>query len=358
VLLGWWLWLIVCTTRSLDDELSTATLKHFTACVVCFALGYFSLSRVENLWLFWAGIFCGLLLVIVAGWEQHFGGLKATREYFFMYVYPKLKEVAPEYLKKMSSDRIFATLFYPNTLAGAILLFLPPSLALLWRTERFTRPARLFLILAVALGSLACLVWSGSKGGWLLMLLLGVVALMRLAMPVKVKAGIIGLVLVAGIGAFALRHYVFFQKGATSVSARFDYWQAAARIAREHPIFGTGPGTFFIPYQKIKRPESEPSRLVHNDYLQQASDSGIPGMILYCAFVVGALWLSTRRPDFRSDWVVFALWLGVLGWALQALVEFCAYIPSLAWPAFSFLGWLVSGAVFEKPATLSPPGRD
>jgi hypothetical protein len=95
VLLGWWLWLIVCTTRSLDDELSTATLKHFTACVVCFALGYFSLSRVENLWLFWAGIFCGLLLVIVAGWEQHFGGLKATREYFFMYVYPKLKEVAP-----------------------------------------------------------------------------------------------------------------------------------------------------------------------------------------------------------------------------------------------------------------------
>ena len=343
VLLAWWLWQVVSTTQSVDDNLSTATLKHFTACVVCFGLGFFSLSRTRNLWLFWAGIFSGLLLVILAGWEQHFGGLKSSRDYFFTYIYPNLKEVPPEYLKKMSSERIFATFFYPNALAGGMLLLLPPTLALLWGTERFTKAARWFLIGSIAIGSLACLFWSGSKGGWLLMLVLGVIALLRLPMPAKFRAAIIGLVMLVGIAGFTAKYLEFFRRGATSVSARFDYWEAAIKIARNHATFGTGPGTFFIPYQKIKRPESEVARLAHNDYLQQASDSGFPGMICYCTFIVGALFISSRRSDFRTGWATFALWLGVLGWSLQSMVEFSLYIPSLAWPAFAFLGWLTSG---------------
>ncbi|MDB6023564.1 MAG: O-antigen polymerase, partial [Pedosphaera sp.] len=36
-----------------------------------------------------------------------------------------------------------------------------------------------------------------------------------------------------------------------------------------------------------------------------------------------------------------AVWLGVLGWALQSFVEFGLYIPALAWPAFGFMGWLL-----------------
>jgi O-antigen ligase len=341
--LGWWLWQIVSATQSVDDNLSTATVKHFTGCLICFYLGFFALSRTRRLWIFWAGIFCGLLLVLLTALEQHFGGLKASREYFFTNVYPTLKEVPPGYLKKISSDRIFGTLFYPNALAGALLLLLPPTVALLWQTERFTKAARTFLILVVAVGSLACLFWSGSKGGWLLMMALGILALLRVPMPNKYKAGIIGLVLVAGLTTFAVRHFLFFQRGATSVSARFDYWQAALKTTEAHPIFGTGPGTFFIPYQQIKRPESEPSRLVHNDYLEQASDSGIPGLLLYAAFIFGAMTFSARRTDFRTNDVVFALWLGVLGWSLQSLVEFSLYIPSLAWPALTLLGWLVAG---------------
>src|SRR5262249_53337746 len=133
----------------------------------------------------------------------------------------------------------------------------------------------------------------------------------------------------------------YFHKGATSAVARFDYWQAAVQITKDHPIFGTGPGTFFIPYQKIKRPESEVSRLTHNDYLEQASDSGIPGLLLYAGFVVGGLIWIARRKGFLSDWRNFAVWLGVLGWSLQSLMEFSLYIPALSWSAFAFLGWMM-----------------
>ena len=86
------------------------------------------------------------------------------------------------------------------------------------------------------------------------------------------------------------------------------------------------------------------ARLTHNDYLEQASDSGIPGFLLYTGFVGWCLVYVYRRGGLRSDWVRLAVWLGLLGWALQSLVEFGLYIPAIAWPAFGFMGWLLGNA--------------
>jgi O-antigen ligase len=207
------------------------------------------------------------------------------------------------------------------------------------KTGRLTPPARYFVASVWTLASLACLFWSGSKGGWLLMLLLGLLAMARLSISLRIKMSVIGILLVLGLAAFFVRHAGYFGKGATSVSARFDYWRAAIKITREHPVAGTGPGTFFIPYSKIKKPESEPSRLTHNDYLEQASDSGLPGFLFYSAFIVAALMWS--YPGKGGDWVRYTVWLGVLGFCLQGLMEFSLYLPNLAWPAFAMLGWLL-----------------
>src|SRR5207247_130426 len=113
---------------SIAPQLSKPTLLHFTACVVCFYLGFFSLSRVTEIWRFWLALLFGFILVLSVGWDQHLGGLKATREYFYTYLYKEAANLPPEYLKKMQSNRIFSTLFYPNALAGVLLLLLPPML--------------------------------------------------------------------------------------------------------------------------------------------------------------------------------------------------------------------------------------
>ena len=112
-------------------------------------------------------------------------------------------------------------------------------------------------------------------------------------------------------------------------------------------MLGTGPGTFQIPYGQIKRPEAEMARLVHNDYLEQASDSGLPGFLLYTAFIITALMASlpsASQPGSPSSFFIrhspFLIWLGLLGWAAQCLVEFSLQIPALAWPAFALLGYL------------------
>lgn len=336
--LAWLAWQFVATNDSWQTALSRPTCWHFAASVLCFYLGYFSLSRVRQLGLFWGALLACFLLVLAAGWQQHFGGLEETRRYFFAYIYPK-GPVPPEYLKKMSSNRIFSTLFYPNALAGALLLLLPPLLYSITQARRLLTPAaRWFVIVAGLAGGLGCLFWSGSKGGWLLMLLLGLIALLRLNFRKSLKIVLVCLVLATGLTGFFWKYAGFFRKGATSVSARFDYWHAAFVTTKEHPWIGTGPGTFAIPYERIKRPEAEMARLTHNDYLEQASDSGLPGFLIYTLFIVSALVYGVRARQIDGLWF---LWLGLLGWALQGLIEFPLYMPALAWPAFTFFGLLL-----------------
>ena len=349
--LVWLIWQSFAASDSLDPRISRSVLLHFAACVVCFYLGLSSLSRARSLASFWLGLSLGFLFVLAIGWGQHFGGLAETRRYFYAYEsgYPHSSaHFPPEYFKRLNSNRIFSTLFYPNTLAGAILLLLPSVLAAVAAATRLTIPARGFLVTAVTLGAFACLLWSGSKAGWLLMLLLGAVTLLRLPYNKKFRIALVAALLFLGLLGFFWQFAAFLKRGAPSVSARLDYWQAAARITGAHPLLGSGPGTFGSAYLAIKRPESEPARLTHNDYLEQASDSGLPGFIAYSAFILGALFWTARFQDRGA----FPLWLGLLGWSLQGLFEFGLYIPALAWPAFTFLGCLLG-----RPSTTPPPER-
>jgi O-antigen ligase len=352
--LAWLAWQFVSATHTVDAAMTRATLKHFVACVVCFYLGVFCLSRGRPAGALWGAMVCALGIVLAVGFDQHFGGLAATREYFFTYVYPQLKAVPPEYLKKISSDRIFSTLFYPNALAGVIVLLLPPTLVMIWRfCGRLTVVSRGFLVGLFAAAALACLYWSGSKGGWLLTLLLALVALLHLPWSKRAKAIFVTAVLVVGVTGFFWKYAGFFQRGATSVSARFDYWRAAVQTMAAKPVFGTGPGTFSIAYQAIKRPESEMSRLTHNDYLQQASDSGVVAALAYLALAVTVLICGYAKPATPDDLPRFSVWLGLLGYALQGLMEFGLYIPALAWTAFGLAGWLIGPGAkrFDNPST-------
>ncbi len=355
--LVWLIWQFLAASYSLDPHVSRAIVVHFAACVVCFYLGLVSLSRARSLASFWCGITFSFLLVLAVGWEQHFGGLADTRRYFWSSIYPHLKSPLPaEYFKRLNSDRVFSTLFYPNTLAGALLLLLPPVLAAVAAIRRLTIPARGFLVMVIALAAFACLFWSGSKAGWLLMLVLGTVALLRLPFDKKYRIALVAGVLLLGLLGFFWQFANFFSRGAPSASARLDYWQAAARITRAHPLLGSGPGTFGSSYLAIKRPESEPAKVVHNDYLEQACDSGLPGFIAYSAFVLGALLWSTSSA-WAQDRRRFAIWLGVLGWSLQGLFEFGLYIPALAWPAFTFIGWLLGSSNTAARKVIDKPGR-
>lgn len=352
----WLGWQFISATQTVDAQLTEATLAQFCACAICFYLGYFALGRLKVHQSFWIGIMGAFIIILASGFQQHFGGLAESRQYFFTYIYPQLKTIPPEYMKKMSSDRIFSTLFYPNALAGALLLLLPPVLVVLWRVNKNQpRAIRWAVVGIIGAASLACLYWSGSKGGWLLMLLIGLVALLRLPFRFRYKIILFIAVFALGITGFAVKYSDYFKKGATSVNARFDCWRAALQIVENKPLLGTGPGTFGVTYAKIKRPEAEMARLAHNDYLQQASDSGLLGFIALSTFIIWALAWSWFKLGATGDAELFAFWLGLFGWSLQEIFEFGLYTPALGWTAFGLLGWLLKRSTngFDKTAVAS-----
>jgi hypothetical protein len=347
----WFGWQLVAATQTIDTGLTVPTISHFGCCVVCFLLGWRVLGHDRSAKLFWFMILAGFVWVLWTGFTQHFGGLESTRR--MILEQGNLKDLPPDYLKRIESGRIFSTFVYPNALAGAILLLLAPMLVLVWdasgRSGNILRGISTGLL---AYAGLACLFWSGSKSGWLIALCLASIAALQFVAGRKPRLLTVGILAVAGLTLFAVRYQGYFQWGATSVGARFDYWTVACKLAISNPVFGTGPGTFSIPYRQLKAPESEMTRLVHNDYLEQASDSGWVGMLAYLAFIIASI--VRTRPGKPPDPLRVGAWLGVIGFALQGFVEFGLYIPALAWTAFAVLGWLWAAPNGSTSLTVEP----
>jgi O-antigen ligase len=179
---------------------------------------------------------------------------------------------------------------------------------------------------------------------------MGGLYLLRMKWPTRLKFTALVIVAILGLGIFAVRFHNYFAAGATSAGARLDYWRAAAQTTAKNPLVGTGPGTFQRPYAQIKSPDAEMARLTHNDYLEQFSDSGIPGGIFYGAWIVLALMAIGKWTWKTKNQIVFAIFIGLLGWFVQGVGEFSLYIPALAWTAFTLLGCslALTGNQFDK----------
>lgn len=393
----WLGWQFLSSLFTVDKSLTQTVLAHFIVLTGLFYGGYFLLSKCSQLNGIAVLSTIGLIMTMWSGTEQKFGGLEATRQMIYQQSYwqesypepflkkamsdqewlqsvrrdaNQLSDVATEFgfrskleyqgegdsplerdlafLEKIGKDRIFGTLFYPNALAAAILLLLPMALASMWRwTSRLQTPSRLLLMGCLALWAIACIYWSGSKGGWLVAMISVCLAFLLARVPRSLKVGLVLVMLIGGGGLFAWKYQDYFQKGATSVSARFEYWRAAWNTSLENPFLGTGPGSFMRAFSKIKSDDAEMTRLVHNDYLQQASDAGWPSAIFYVVWMVGSLyWLRPKK--FGNQPMREVVWLGLIALALQNIIEFGLYIPAIAWPYFLLLGWLWGTHEFDK----------
>ena len=355
---------LLSATRTVDGNLTATTLWQFAGCLACYFLGALVLGREQVVRWLLAGLLVAFAFCLIKGINQRLFEFPQSRQLLLegeqagwtnippaMFAEMKHDRVVittngvdvpnPVILAKFAKGRVNGTLIYPNALAGLILLLLPVSLVLAFNS---TKRLRLFIraaviALTVFLGGSAFF-WTGSKLGWLIALAIGCACLFRLQWPMRLKLATLTGILLVGLVIFAVRFHSYFAAGATSVGARFDYWRAAVETTLDHPLLGTGPGTFQRPYERIKSPKAEMARLAHNDYLEQFSDSGIAGGVFYAAWIILSLAAIRRRVWRSSDSMTFALFAGLLGWFVQGLGEFGLYIPALAWTAFTLLGVL------------------
>ena len=84
--------------------------------------------------------------------------------------------------------------------------------------------------------------------------------------------------------------------GNLSSGNRWQWWQEAWSGFTEHPLGGSGAGTFQFTDLRLRRSSDVTALEPHNTPLQFLSETGIVGFLLFLGAAVSALWFGFRRP--------------------------------------------------------------
>lgn len=115
--------------------------------------------------------------------------------------------------------------------------------------------------------------------------------------------------------------------GDASVTARLLIWQSTLKIVRDHPLTGTGWGTFvsFYPKYRSSQENSTSGVSAHNDYLQLTAEGGIPTLLIFFSVLLGILILLKKNLRYLAEEKGIestVLLIGVLAIFIQAAVNF------------------------------------
>jgi O-antigen ligase len=229
-----------------------------------------------------------------------------------------------------------------NHFAGFAELIIPITLVPLVLGK--VRRERLFLVALFALAPIVALLLSGSRGGIVSfsvqMLILFSLLLVRRIRGRHVILG--GLVLFCAVAAVSwigvqqvLERFSGIQTLEVSTGKRTAMRQDAWRLFLDHPVLGTGLGTFemvFPPYDSMY--DGKVVNHAHNDYVETLAETGLVGG-LCCVCFLGVVLLSSLKglaelgSSFGSALNLSGL-IACVGILVHSLVDFNLHIPANA----------------------------
>ena len=246
----------------------------------------------------------------------------------------------------------------PNEYAMTMLMGLP-LLAFMVRTGNTA-----VRIAAVGMMVLNVLIFleTGSRGGMIALLVMGFILFWSVSPAKKIAVAIVAVVLIP-LSFLILpsylqkRYFTFFEadesgpmssqermrlQGAdvASTEGRMELLLASLKLTAEHPLFGVGPGNFPVAY--FDESKAAGVRVAwnvnHNTYTQLSCETGIPGALMFIAFLLTALTRLNRvvktgaargQPELAK--AAYHLWL--------SLVAVCAagFFLSLGYSAIFYV---------------------
>ena len=131
------------------------------------------------------------------------------------------------------------------------------------------------------------------------------------------------------------------------VQEREDPAAYSVDLIRDYPVFGAGPGTFYVAFPRYRQEKVQAFfEHAHNDYAQFASESGLLGLSLLgilVAMTLGAAMLAQwRRRDPLMRGMAFACVMGVTSILIHSWTDFNLQIPANAslFMVLLALGWI------------------
>ncbi len=252
----------------------------------------------------------------------------------------------------------FGPYAYRSNAAQYFNLLWPVCVGFWWTLQRTSvrRDRAHHILLGCAALMAACPIISTSRGGALITI--GIAALATVLLPVSHflfgdylrrrsrRRSSAGVVLLAFLGAAMI---LGFALGWTSLAPRMeklregaDYreqmYANARPMARDYPLFGTGPGTFETVFQLYRITTSTywPAQL-HNDWLETRITFGLMGgALIAAAFVLACSRWFTPGVIHGGRRFMLLLWLALAGCLAHARYDFPFQIHSIL---FLFLIW-------------------
>lgn len=215
--------------------------------------------------------------------------------------------------------------------AQALRLLAPLAFALLW-AALFLGQSR-FAIFGV-LPALGLLVWLLLRGRWR-GLGLAVVALFALLQVLVYFAP-------AATGPDSER---LSRNNAVSSSSRLEMWSSGLAIVRDYPLTGAGVNMYRAGPVRAQYPVPSYANGIlphaHNEWLQAATDLGLPGLLVFAGFQAAALWMLWcvwRTGTARDRAIALALGAGLAAHAVYGLGD-----AITLWDRFAFVYWWMLG---------------
>jgi len=268
------------------------------------------------------------------------------------------------YVKKYYLEEATGTYINRNHFAGFLEMILPFAmvLALRWthllsrntsggagtfrkivsRTELVSVVFWLFLAILIS----AALVLSRSRMG-IISALVSLVAILALAGTSTVRPrtraavaalfflGVLGLIVWIGSDPVMSRFETLGQEYNLSGQNRISIWRDTLGLIRHHPLLGTGLGSYSVVYPSVQTVFL--TLLVehaHCDYLEVASELGLPGATLLFGSIFWVMAQAVRQYQIVQDRLDKAVILGCIGSIaailVHSLADFNLYIPANA----------------------------
>ena len=132
----------------------------------------------------------------------------------------------------------------------------------------------------------------------------------------------------------------------SAAAGRPVVWAGALQMGMDHPLLGTGLGTFGVAFPRYRPLALQPTFThAHQDYLQWFAETGLLGVIAALLVTLGLLVVAVRslrpRAYGRGRLLACGLIAGSCGLALHGLVDFNGHIPANTLLASVMAGMLV-----------------
>jgi O-antigen ligase/tetratricopeptide (TPR) repeat protein len=260
----------------------------------------------------------------------------------------------------------FAALFLgsPNLIATALMLLAPLVVARLWTRTRgqglalvigVTAALAFFLAgsrgayLGAALGALVAvaLALQGGRGA-----IAGAIARVRSTRVLWVPLGLIVL------GGLVLAPSVLLRIAQGGGTLRVDLWRSAISIFSEHPVLGSGPGTW-VQLKVAANPPGVPNLILphaHDLYVQAAAELGVVGLAALAVLefaVIQRVWQAWRNAPALSLEAAAVL-VSLAAFAGQSVVDNVVNLPFVCLLLATIVAWIDGGLPTEAG---HPQGR-